>query len=292
VNATTPARRRTRVGVAAASLLVSASLVAGCATEARTPPPDDVPTTLAAKPTVKPQPKVTIKAEAPDTVLYGISSATADQIWQQSLDLISDWMLNPKYMQRHKPKSIDELDGLTKLMTEQGAATWRTQTHRALEGYLKPTPEWWEKKVDLDKWVHQLVVYNLTIRRDRGWDNPMLTPVKVSDGLVVTGKGGVGVIMTINTKFRLIGQGKNYRVPTKSVLGLAWVPDGDGWKLAQWWRVYGMGAEHLKGWKPGDPAPDYNGGSETDAINNATAEPDDGASSSGGPTPGKTLYPE
>ncbi|TCJ30237.1 hypothetical protein [Nocardioides jejuensis] len=273
MNPTRPARRRSTL---AGGVLLSASLLVGCAS---TPPPppgaEDVSTALPSKPTVKKQPKPEMKADDPRYMLYGVSSATGQEIWQQSLDLVHNWTLNPKYMQRHKVKDVKELDGLAELMTPDAAKRWKQQAHRALKGYVKPYKGWWEKKKDLDVWVNQLVAYNLMIRRDRGWDNPMLTPIKITDGLVAAGHGGIGVIFTINTKFRLMGQGKKYRVPTQSALGLAWVPTSDGWKLDQWWRVYKFNQERLKGWRPGDPPPEDPGNQtsgELEALNNPSAD--------------------
>lgn len=269
-----------RTAALALSGVLSASLLVACAEEAP-PRPDNVPTTLAPKPEREKQKKPKIKVQAPEYMLYGASSATAEQIWQQSVDLVHDWTLNPKYMKRHKVEDIHELDGLAKIMTAEGGERWKKQAHAALKGYVKPYQGWWEEKRELDVWVNQLVAFNLMIRRDRGWDNPMLSPIMIKDGLVVAGKGGLGVIFTVSTKFRLIGQGREYRLPTQSVLGLAWVPTEDGFKLDQWWRVYKLNSEKVKGWRPGEepPVDPTTSGSEIDDINkDPSADP--------------TLYPE
>lgn len=277
MNTTRPTRR---VAALALSAVLSASLLVSCAEEAP-PRADDVPTTLAPKPEREKLKKPKVEAEAPSYMLYGASSAAGEEIWQQSVDLIRKWTLNPKYMRRHKVTSIRELDKLANIMTAEGGARWKKQAHAALKGYVKPYQGWWEEKRELDVWVNQLVAFNLMIRRDRGWDNPMLSPIKITDGLVAAGKGGFGVILTVSTKFRLIGQGRQYRVPTQSVLGLAWVPTEDGYKLDQWWRVYKLDSEKVKGWRPGEepPVDPTTTGSEIDDINkDPSADP--------------TLYPE
>lgn len=261
----------------AAGLALSLALLAGCADSPPPPPPgaEDVPTTLPAKPKVKKQPKPKIIAEAPQTYLNGMSQASADLVWQQSLDVVSDWLLNPKYMLRHEVRSARELDGLMKLMTPEAAALWRKQTRAAFKCYVKPFPNCWRDQPVRQLPVEQLVTFMPALRPDRGWDNPMLTPVRIEDALLLSANGQFGVIMPISTSYRLIGQGKEYRQRATSVLGLAWAQHEGEWKISQWWRVYRFDKERIRGWRPGEAPP---------------TEP--GSTSTPEPTADATLYPE
>ena len=273
--ATRPRSRRTPL---AAGLTLSLALLAGCGSSPTPPPPgvDDVPSTLPARPEVKEQPRPTVVAEAPEMYLNGMSQAAADQVWQQSLDVVSDWLLNPKYMLRHQVTSQRELDGLARLMTADAAALWRKQAHAALKCYVKTITNCWRDQQVRQLPVEQLVTFMTTLSSDRGWDNPMMTPVRIEDALLLSDHGQFGVIMPISTNYRLIGQGKEYRVPAKSVLGLAWAQEDGVWKISQWWRVYRVDKEKLKGWRPGQAPPT--------ADASQTAEPE--------PTADATLYPE
>lgn len=273
-----PAPRRLRLTSFAGGLSLSLALLAGCADTPTPPSPgaEDVPSTLPAKPKLKKQPKARIVADAPQTYLTGMSQASADQVWQQSLDLVSEWLLNPAYMQRHQVRSVRELDGLTKLMTPEAAALWRKQAHTALRCYARPYTDCWRDQPKRQLPIEQLVTFMVPLRADRGWDNPMMTPVRIKDALMLSANGQFGVIMPISTKYRLIGQGREYRVASTSVLGLAWTQQDGEWKISQWWRVYRFDREKIKGWRPGEAPPTEAGTPDTAPLPSADA----------------TLYPE
>lgn len=249
---TAPVRRPAAL---AAGLALMLSLATGCGNDV--PPPsggEAVPTTLAPKPTAKMQPRPRIVAGSPRMTLSGVSQASGDKVWQQSLDLVSNWLLNPKYMLRHRVE-IDELDGLTRIMTRDAAKRWRRQAHRALGGYVRPDPVWWTRKNKLDLAVFQLVTFNAPLPSDRGWDTPMMTSIRIPDGFMLGQGAAIGVILPVETTFRLIGEGRTYRVPTSSTLGLTWRLEGGTWKLDAWWRTIHTDPEKVKTWQPGEAPP-------------------------------------
>lgn len=279
---TAPRDPRRRASYAVGALLLSASLLAGCSSSPPPPPDAEEIPTLPAKPTAKAQPKPTIQDDAARTeVLNGLSSATADAAWQQSLDLVRNWLYAPKLMQYHPVTKATELDGITKIMTASAGERWRQVTHKALSKRVDTHGRWDNAQLQLEFPIYQLVVWNMRLRSDRGWDNPMLTPVKVTDGFVAYANGQIGCILHISTKYRMIGQGKEYRTPTSSYLGLTWIREDGQLKLNDWWRVGSVSPEFTRGWRPGQapPAAPITPGAEVE-------EP------GGKPTADPSLYPE
>lgn len=270
-------RPRLAVGAALTTLVL-----AGCGS----PPPqepdgaDVVPTTLAPKPTVKPQEKPELVVAAPRTLLYGAGQGGADQAWKQAQQFVSDWLFNPALMQKQHVTSVRQLDGITKIMTKKAGARWRKIAHRALRGYVHPYAGWLQERVKLELPIDQLVTFNLMIRPDRGWDNPMMSRITISQGTVLSGGDAIATIMPIQTNLRFIGQGKRYTVASRTAIGLTWRYEDGAWKIDDWWRTYRLDPEKLKGWRPGqappvDPAPE-------------SGAPEDPAAPSADPT----LYPE
>lgn len=274
---------RRRATAALTVALLPLGLVA-CTAEAPDPPPEPVPTTLSARPTPKPQPKARIEATAPRVITGGgISAGAPDKVWEQALDLVRDWLLNPAYMQRHAIRERDELAGLGRLMTPEARKRWNRTTRRVIEGHLDPDPTWLDRRAAAEGKVHQLVVWNLKLDASRAWDNPMLGPVQVSEGSVMGADGRLRTILRIRTTYRFVGNGQYHRVPVDSVLGLIWEQHGDAWLLDDWWRTVGYGKEREVD-RRRDPAPST--GSST------TPTPDRPTRSPGGPQVDPTLVPD
>lgn len=230
-------RRRTTTGTAVGALLVAA-LQAGCAPDSEPIPPgaDAVPTTLAPRPTPRPQPSARIRAEQPTYVLGGAGRQSAEVVWNQSLDLIRNWLLNPELMKSHPVREVTELDGLVRLMTPRAGERWQRITHRALRGYVDPYPAWAARRHKDHLAVHQLVAWNLPPRPGRSWDNPMMSPVRITDAHVTSTGQTITAIFRMTTTYRLVGRDVKYDVPTTGIMGLVWMQDDGAWKLDAWWR--------------------------------------------------------
>lgn len=266
----------------AAGAVLTTALVTGCASEVPPEPqgPDVVPTTLAPKPTVKPQEKPELVVATPRTLLYGAGQGSADLVWKQAQEFVSDWLLNPDLMQKQHITSERALDGLTRIMTKEAGARWRKTAHRALRGYVHPYAGWAQEKVELELPVNQLVTFNLLIRSDRGWDNPMMSTIRIDEGSILSGGDAIATIMPIRTRLRFIGQGKRYTVASRTAIGLTWRYEDGAWKIDEWWRTYRLDPEKLRGWRPGQAPP-------TDPATGGSAPADPEA-----PSADPTLYPE
>lgn len=268
-------QHRRRIGTLSAGALLGLLLTAGCASETPAPPgADPVPTTLAPKPHHPQQPPV-VRTLTPQYRLAGLSQASAEQAWEQSVALLPRWTFNPRYMLLHAVTRT-ELDDLAKVMTPDAGRRWKRQAHRALGGYVRATPDWLAHRRTYEARVNQLVTFRVQPPANRGWDNPMIGPLSLTSGAVLGGPQGVTVSLELKTAYRLTGQGGYYRVPLKTRLNLAWVPTSDGWKLDRWWRVYITQPERTR--TPSNAATASEGERPRDRTPSVS--------------PGATLYPE
>ncbi|MDO7867814.1 hypothetical protein [Nocardioides jiangxiensis] len=272
-----------RPRIAAAAVL--ALTLVGCASEAPPAEPEVVPTTLAAQPKPKPQPKAHIVVDAaPARLLNGYASSSADAAWQMSLDYVRDWLFNPVLMQQHVVKDVHELDGLADEMTPAGAARWLPAAHKALRRYTIKPWETFRKNKKAEAEVAQLALWNLDLSNQRGWDNPMLGTVHVSDAKII-GADGLGVIMRLKTRMRFIGQGNHYAIPYETVLTLVWHSSEGTWKLDAWQRVGRVEAERIVG-KGATPSAGESPSPRATDTDGASPQPTDG------PTLDPSLAPD
>jgi hypothetical protein len=236
---TTPHRSRIAVGVMALALLT------GCAGEA----PDnsrfeEVPSTLAARPTPRAQPKITLDIDTPQRYLNGYAESSGDIVWQKSMDLLRDWTFNPALVQAHTIKK-DELDGLLPLLTGEAEQQWRAAIDKAVPLWMSPNPKY-RKMAKAQLAVLQMVIWNIRTPGTRGWDNPMWTPVHITNGRILGGND-LGVMFQLHTAMRWRGHGLEFQVPYDSFMLLTWRHVGSEWKLATIGRSWNMKAEKLVG---------------------------------------------
>lgn len=239
-----PAAHRVRAGCAALSAVLATSTLGACARgpEPGQPPVESVPRTLAPRPSNSPQPPARLLIDEPTWVLNGYADSSGEAVWRQSTELVSEWLLNPDHMTLHPVTSRTELDGLADLMTDEAAARWKKQAHRAITPYIGLPYKGGKFRRQAEAQVGQLVLWNLIPPRNRGWDNPMLGPVHITEGKVI-GAQSLGVIFRVRTSLRMRGQGKLYKVPYITVLTLIWRRVDGEWKLDDWRRSVRLKAE-------------------------------------------------
>jgi hypothetical protein len=236
---TTPSRTRIAVGV------MTLALATGCGGEAPdTSRLDEVPTTLAARPTPRAQPKITLDVDTPARFLNGYSESSGDAVWQKSMDLLRDWMFNPTLVQAHTIQK-GELDGLLPLLTGEAEQKWREAIHRALPLWMSPSPKM-KKMARAQLQILQMVIWNIRPPSTRGWDNPMFTPVHITNGRILGG-GDLGVMFQIHTALRWRGHGLEYEVPYDSFIQMNWRRVDGEWKIAAIRRAWTMKAERIVG---------------------------------------------
>jgi hypothetical protein len=236
---------RTRSSIAALAV-TALFLVVSCSPETPTNDAsrDEVPATLAPRPTPRAQPPVKLVITPPAWQLNGYAAGSGRQVWNQSMDLVRDWLLRPALVMQHEVKP-DELDGIARLMVPESAEAWLKVAHRAVEGRrnLSGTEE---RRTRAEGAVNQLVFWNVDLASGRGWDNPMFTPAKVTGGQVIGGDN-LTVVFTVDTAARLRGHGLDYEIPYRTALWLVWKKVGNGWKLQTWSRTVSGGKEKLVG---------------------------------------------
>jgi hypothetical protein len=221
------------------------ALLTGCAGQA----PDnsrleEVPSTLDARPTPRPQPKVKIVADTPARFLNGYSESSGDAVWQKSMDLLRNWTFNPKLVQPHSVQK-GELDGLLPLLTGEAEQKWRASIRRALPLWLSPSPKM-KKMARAQMEVLQLVIWNIRPPSTRGWGNPMFTPVRITNGRIIGG-GDLGVMFQLHTALRWRGHGLEYEVPYDSFIIMNWRRVDGEWKVSAFSRTWTMKDEKLVG---------------------------------------------
>jgi hypothetical protein len=220
-------------------------LLTGCAGEAPdTSKLQEVPSTLAARPTPRAQPKIRIEADTPARYLNGYSESSGDAVWQKSMDLLRDWTFNPKLVQPHSIQK-GELDGLLPLLTGEAEQKWRKSIRHALPLWLSPSPKL-KKMARAQLEILQLVIWNIRPPSTRGWDNPMFTPVHVTNGRILGG-GDLGVMFQMHTALRWRGHGLEYEVPYDSFILMTWRRVDGEWKIATINRNWTMKDEKLVG---------------------------------------------
>jgi hypothetical protein len=236
---TIPSHIQIAVGV------MALALATGCGGEAPdTSKFDQVPSTLAARPTPRMQPPIELEVSPPVRVLNGYAESSADAVWQKSMDLVSNWVLNPRFVQTHTIRK-DELSGLLPELTGEAEAKWRASIKKAVPLWMSTTyrPKRMAK-AQLE--VAQLVLWNTRPPSNRGWDNPMFAPVRVTHGRVI-GNSDMVVMFQFHTAWRWRGGGMQYELPYDSFMMLSWRRvDGD-WKLATAARTWTLKPERLVG---------------------------------------------
>lgn len=224
-----------------AVVLLFALLVTCQGGEDLTAPPEDISGELSEKPVAEPQAKIKIAADAPALYLGGLaSSESAAEVWRLTQRLARNWTFHPDLVLKHDVE-VDELDGVTKMMTEEAGKRWRKQARRALEPWVDRFRTI-DARPAAQARIYQLVQWNMFPPRYRGWDNPMYGPAR-ADGVVIAATAKLGVIMRIRTSFSFKGQGKQYRVPYTTTLFILWDNVGGTWKIEDWQRAARRGTE-------------------------------------------------
>ncbi|RJS45358.1 hypothetical protein [Nocardioides cavernaquae] len=236
---TAPSRIRMAVGA------VTLVLATGCAGEAPSNSElDRVPSTLAARPTPRAQPKITLEIDTPARFLNGYAESSGDEVWQKSMDLLRDWTFNPELVQPHTIKK-GELDGLLPLLTGEAEQRWRKAIRRALPLWMSPSPKM-KKMARAQLEILQLVIWNIRPPTTRGWGNPMFTPVRITHGRI-QGGGDLGVMFQVHTALRWRGHGLEYEVPYDSFIQMNWRRVDGEWKIAAINRAWTLKEERLVG---------------------------------------------
>jgi hypothetical protein len=201
---------------ALAALVTTVMLAAGCSDEGPSVTYPDGPGQTSEDPTTAPARlhwKVGEPVFAPYLGVY--TSEDAEVVWNQAVDLVKKWHINPRLLQtRHYLRR--ELYPVTRFMAPKLARQWRSDVRRAIQVIDRGGPP--TDPVPLFN-VFSLVVWNLPTPADGAWRDPMVSKPTI-EGAVLPAVEGLRVTMKVTANFRIDRGTQDALQPYSTVLQL------------------------------------------------------------------------